>query len=99
MQSPQRRWRLYRLAQACSCRPSDLLGVENSYVAYCLDEAIVTFGEALEHELEKVAHGAKNERAAEGAQKMTLEKWLKLGAYAEVAGEKKQQFRNPVATK
>jgi len=98
VRSPLRRWKLYRLAQACNCRPSDLLGVENTYAAYCLDEAIVAFGTALENELETVASAAKTARAAEGAQNFVLERWLKIGMFAEETTEK-PKFRNPVPTK
>lgn len=82
-----------------------MVGVEDQYAAFCLDEAIIHWGQSLEAELERVADKAKTARAAEGAQKLTLEKWLKTGAYAEKKEEseaqptKKAGFRNPTATK
>lgn len=73
--------------------------MDNTYAAFCLDEAIIQFGEALEAEMDRVEDKAKTAKAAEGAKKLVLEKWLKVGAYAEGRGEKPQQFRNPVPTK
>lgn len=76
MQNPLRNWRLYRLAKACNCRPSDLLDVQNSYAAFCLDEAVIHFGDTLESELDKAAEKAKSSKAAEGKQRLILERWL-----------------------
>lgn len=93
MQNPQRRWRLYRLAKACFCRPSDLLGVEDRYTAFCLDEAIILWGETLEAELERVTEKAKSRKSAEGKQKLILEKWLGTN---KVKGKK--QYATPTPT-
>ena len=93
MKSPARNWRLYQLAQACSCRPSDLLGVENTYAAFCLDEAIILYGNALQNELDRVSNNAKTEKAAEGRRQLVLEKWLN----SEPGNNKR--FASPVATK
>lgn len=95
MQNPVRNWRLYQLAKTCNCRPSDLLGLTNSYQAFCLDEAVVYFGDALEAELERVSEKAKTQRAAEGRRKLVLEKWLQTPEDK----AKTPQYATPVATK
>lgn len=63
-------------AKTWNCRPSDLLGIEDEYVAYCFDQACGYFGRALEAELEKVE--AKTE--AEGKQKRQriLDRYLSM---------------------
>lgn len=37
-------WKLYLQAEATGSRPSDLLGIEDAYLRYCLDEAVWHFG-------------------------------------------------------
>lgn len=101
MRNKPRNWRLFRLAKELNCRPSALLGIKNDYVAFCLDEAIVEFGTALDNALDKGTEGAKNRRQAEGRAKHILEKWLAddppEGVEAPKAANK--AFRAPVATK
>lgn len=63
-------------------RPSQLLGIDDPYEAYCLDEAVLAFGDGVTAELDKVK--GKNQ-----AQKrmMTLRRLLGL----------KQKFADPAA--
>jgi hypothetical protein len=75
------------------------MGVENTYAAYCLDEAIILWGESLEAELDRVESKAKTEKAAEGAKKLVLEKWLKMGSFSDRPQETEQQFRSPTPTR
>jgi hypothetical protein len=63
-------------AKTWSCRPSDLLNIQDDYVAYCLDQAVAYFGRTLESELEKAGSGAKNESEAEWKRKAVLERFL-----------------------
>lgn len=65
-------------AKATSQRPSQLLGLESdSYEAYCLDEAVIYFGMAVEHDLEKIGHKpSKGERKEEAARQRYLDKLL-----------------------
>jgi hypothetical protein len=70
-----------------------LLGITNSYEAFCLDEAIVEFGTSLEHALDKATEKAKNQAAADAKARLVLMKWLEDGP---AQGDKK--FKAPKAT-
>lgn len=77
-------------AKTWNCRPSDLLAIEDDYVAYCLDQAVGYFGRHLEAELGKVE--AKDHADAEWQQRRILERYLNdeedkpiRGAYADPA--------------
>lgn len=62
-----------------SVPPSELLGLtRGSYEAYCLDQAVWTFGTFLTSELEKAGQGKKpkGQARAEGARKRVLAKYL-----------------------
>lgn len=78
-------------AKTWSCRPSDLLGIEDDYVAYCLDQAVGYVGRTIEAELEKAGSGAKNEEEAEWKRKLVLDRYLgeedkpQRGLYADPA--------------
>lgn len=47
-------WNLYQHAKTWVVRPSELLSISNDYVAYCLDEAVFTFGTWVESELDSI---------------------------------------------
>lgn len=47
-------WKLYQEAKIWGCRPSNLLNIDNDYHAYCLDEAVSTWGSHVTSELEKL---------------------------------------------
>lgn len=74
-----------------SCRPSDLLRIEDEYVAYCLDQAVGHFGRTLEGALEKAGSDAKNEAEAEWKRKKILNDYIgendkpQRGLYADPA--------------
>ena len=61
-----------------------ILGLdEGSYEAYCLDEAVIFFGMALESDLEQAGHKpSKEERRAKAAREALL---------AKVLGDEKKQ--------
>ena len=40
-------------------RPSELLSIKDSYIAYCVDEAVFAFGTAIESELNALKKGKK----------------------------------------
>ena len=71
-------WLLFSNARTWRCRPSELLNIEDDYVAYCLDEAIGYFGTQLEYELDKVSSGkeSKGERAAKQKRQAVLDRVL-----------------------
>lgn len=69
-------WALYNQAKAWATRPSDLLAVGDRWLAFCLDNAVYTFGSALEMEL-KGTEG-KNKKEIQNKQQRTLDKWLDM---------------------
>lgn len=78
-------------AKTWGVRPSELLAIDDSYVAYCLDQAVGYFGRTLEAELEKAGSDAKNEDEAEWKRRKVLESFLgeedkpQRGLYADPA--------------
>lgn len=76
MKRPEQVWLLWHRAKTLGVRPSEFLALEpDSYEAYCLDEAVVHFGTALEHELEQAGHKpSKEERRAKAARETILER-------------------------
>lgn len=63
-------------AKTWNCRPSDLLAIEDDYVAYCLDQAVGYFGRHLEAELEKAGSDTKTAEEAEHKRRLILDKYL-----------------------
>lgn len=63
-------------AKTWNCRPSDLLAIEDTYVAYCLDQAVGYFGRHLESELEKAGADAKSEQEGEWKRRAVLDKYF-----------------------
>lgn len=47
-------WSLFQNAQLWSCRPSNLAGVDDPYLAFCFDDAIAAWGNYVTKELEKI---------------------------------------------
>ena len=47
-------WSMYQNAQLWSCRPSNLAGIDDPYLAFCFDEAVATWGGYIKSELEKI---------------------------------------------
>lgn len=94
MKKPQQVWLLWQKAKAVGHRPSALLSidpVEDSYLAYCVDEAVVYFGIMLENELQSAGQKpGKEERRAQLARERIL---------ARVFGDggAKKQYADPAA--
>jgi hypothetical protein len=65
---------LWNQSQEFKTRPSALLAVEDAYAAYCIDQAVYTFGSALQHELEEVQGKTKDEIKRKRVRILT--KWL-----------------------
>jgi hypothetical protein len=70
-------WALYREAETWSTSPSVLLGVDDEYVAYCLNQAVTYFGKSVEAKMDKAAARAKNEKSAQAARQRVLDSILK----------------------
>lgn len=65
---------LFMDAKTWSCRPSDLLRIEDDYVAYCLDQAVGHFGRVVENELQSVE--AKTVEEANYKRRQILDQYL-----------------------
>jgi hypothetical protein len=82
-------WQVWSIAKANGIRPSSLLDVDDTYVAYCLDEAVTTWGTFIETELSKIEE--KTKEATEAKMQRRLRQVL--GQPDEVKGS----FRDPAA--
>lgn len=69
------------------CRPSDVYAIQGDFRRYCFDNAVITFGTALEAALDKVS--AKTEKAREMKRARVLDRWL----------DRELKYRAPVATR
>ena len=58
------------------CRPSEVLRMEDEFVAYAFDSAVVRWGVSFEAALSNAGHDAKDAKAAERAQSRVLRNWL-----------------------
>lgn len=56
-------WSLFQNSQLWSTRPSDLVDIQDAYVAFCFDEVVASWGNYITRELEKVK--GKNEKDIE----------------------------------
>lgn len=75
-------------AQTWKSRPSVLMGITDSYVAYCLDEAASEWGNHIRGKLDEVE--GPNPKAIAGRQTVILRKLLR--------GDYKELYQTPVAT-
>lgn len=89
MKNKTQLWVLYVQAKEWVVRPSQLLGISDLYVAYCLDEACFTFGSYITGELEKVE--GKKQKDVETKRKRLLKALLSDNPDA--------RFATPVATR
>lgn len=80
-------WETYQVAKLWRVRPSALLGIDDVYAAYCLDNAVALFGSNLEAELNSVK--GKNDREIEKKRERLMTKWLGLP----------MKFKSPMATR
>lgn len=69
-------WSLYLQAKDFGCRPSDILAIEDRYVAFVLDNAVHHFGSALEGELKSI--DGKTKREVSMKQQRVMATWLGL---------------------
>lgn len=80
-------WNLYKLAKTWVVRPSDLLNVKDDYIAFCIDEAVATFGDEIEAELQDARDDAKTKAQALLAQQQVLSRYIGI----------RPKYRDPVA--
>lgn len=64
------------------------MGIEDTYHAYCFDQAVGEFGSYVKHELQAI--DGKNAKAVEGKRKLRLSALL--------SEDPKARFAQPVAT-
>lgn len=85
------------MSQAMKCRPSDLLGVDNSLTAFYVDRATWTLASTIESEMEtavtRLPKTAK-EQAHHKARQRVLDQFLEFEAAAEPG-----RFRSPSSTR
>jgi hypothetical protein len=75
VKKPEQTWLLWQKCKALGQRPSVLLDVEESYPAYCLDEAVTYFGIILENMLQEAGQKpGKEERRAQMAREAVMNK-------------------------
>ena len=80
------------MAKEYSSRPSQLLGIEDPYSAWCLDDAVYAWGTHVEAELKRATTGAKNEAEAKRKHDAV---WNKL--FRGEGGPDTNQFRDPMS--
>lgn len=82
------------MSERYQCPPSQLLGMKDSYTAYCYDEAVFVWASEIEAKLEGIKQGkGKNAAEQRAAKQETLLKKL-LGITKK---ESPGQFRDPMA--
>lgn len=83
-------WLLDKMAQRYRTRPSELLALEDPYVAWCFDEAVMTFVVGVEAKLEEVPtpRGKKGHEKRKKLQDDLLSKLLRMP-------KPKLKFRDP----
>lgn len=79
-------WNVYLESRTWRTKPSNLFGIADEYVAYCLDEAVAMVGNHITNELEKIQ--GKNGRQIEGRRQAALNRML----------GKVPQFKTPIPT-
>lgn len=75
-------------AQLWRVRPSDMMGIEDPYTAFCFDQAVGEFGSYVRHEVQSI--DGKNAKAVEGKRRLRLKALLDE--------DSKAKFAQPVAT-
>lgn len=101
MQNKARNWRLYKLAKAWSCRPSQLMDLKDPYAAFCFDEAITEFGETIEDAIEVATEKSKTKKSALSAAQKVLMQHLGVGQVEtkQDAARAAKTFASPQVTK
>lgn len=69
-------WLLYQEAITWKSTPAELIGVDDEYTAYCLNQAVSYVGKFIDGEMDKASDKAKTTKAAESARQRVLDKYL-----------------------
>ena len=67
-------WRLHNQAKTYNCRPSDLLGLEDTHDRYCFDSAASLWGNVIESELNAVE--GKNSKEIQNKRDSVLRRYI-----------------------
>lgn len=87
-------WQLWQLSSSTASRPSSLLDIQDSYTAFCMDQAVAMFGNGVQNILDSITH--KNEKF------QTAQRTAKLNAILSDAPPEeavKKSFAAPTPTK
>jgi hypothetical protein len=71
-------WQVAADARMWSCRPSDLLGIDDEYAAYCLDAAAAQLVRTIQQEMEEAGKNVKDQKFAEVIRQNRARKLLGL---------------------
>lgn len=72
-------WELYRRAERWGQPPSSLMGIDNQFLAWCLDEAVDTFGTTVESRVRQAGKStgkSDTEKMQESRARRCLERHL-----------------------
>ena len=69
-------WLLYQQAKTWKKLPSEVLQLTDPFVSFTVDQAVWSFGSALQGALDESEKGKKNDRQREAAHKKVFRKWL-----------------------
>jgi hypothetical protein len=72
-------WTLYQQAKAWKKLPSELLHLgpeDDPFDAYSIDQAVWSFGNTLEQELQAAEDSKKSDRAKRGARAQVMKRWF-----------------------
>ena len=69
---------MFRMAKEYNTRPSDLLGLENEYVAFCVDQVVFRWGSFVQGELDSVE--GKDQNQIQGRRELVARRLLEGGS-------------------
>lgn len=90
MSSSSQLWETWVLSKQLGRTPAEVYFIEDQFTAWCFNRAVVMFGLAVEHDIDKATEKAKTTKDAQRKAKTTLEKWLR-----EPDTEEGPKFRDP----
>jgi hypothetical protein len=84
------------MSERYKTRPSQLLGIEDEYWAWCADEAVWLYGVGVENEMSAAAKDSKTADAKHQMRSMVLQRHLARGDHKAMAERAEQSgFRDP----
>jgi hemerythrin superfamily protein len=79
------------MALAWTTRPSELLGIDDAWVSWCVDEAVLTFGRQVEAAMEAAVTAKDKPEQREAKRKRVLEAMLG----EKMVSTQAQRYRDP----